>query len=186
MTQRPLRGRLLIANPALSDPNFDRTVVLLLEYDLEEGSVGLVLNRPTPLPVASALEWLDPLSSRPRVVFGGGPVSPDTAVALGHVRAAHIDSDDFIHTGGVQVADLSLEATELAQRFHDLRVYSGYSGWSPGQLEEELSVEGWWIADPEPDDILTPEPSALWRRVMARQPGKRAWLANYPPDPSLN
>ncbi len=132
-----LTGRLLVASPALADPNFDRAVVLLLDHD-EEGSLGVVLNRPTPVGVGDILLPWAPLAGEPGVVFQGGPVSLDSALGV-----AVIPGDEGplgwrrVH-GAIGLVDLEAPPELLAAALGSLRIFAGYSGWGPGQLEEEL------------------------------------------------
>lgn len=171
-----LRGQLLLAGPYLRDPNFFRTVVLVLEHAADDGALGVVLNRPTELTVREALPgWADAVSV-PETVFVGGPVSPGTALALGRGPQEEPLLDD------VGVVDLE----SAAEGWHDVRVFSGYAGWGPGQLEAELIEEAWFVLDAQADDVCTTEPDDLWARVLARQPGPLALLARYPDEPAFN
>jgi putative transcriptional regulator len=170
-----LRGRLLLAGPGLLDPNFFRSVVLVLEHS-EEGAVGIVLNRPTDLPVEDVLApWASTVSTPP-VVFVGGPVAPGTAIALGRSR----DVEPLL--GAFGMVDLD----EDPGRWHDVRLFSGYSGWGPGQLELELAEDAWLVLEPRPEDVATAAVDDLWSRVLARQPGPLALLARYPDEPAFN
>jgi putative transcriptional regulator len=170
-----LRGRLLLAGPGLVDPNFFRSVVLVLEHN-EEGAVGIVLNRPTDLPVEDALPPWAPTVSEPAVVFVGGPVAPGTAIALG--RSA--DVEPLI--GSFGMVDLDEDPTV----WRDVRLFSGYSGWGPGQLEGEIGEDAWLVLDPLAEDLATEDADDLWASVLARQPGPLALLALYPDEPSFN
>ena len=180
-----LRGKLLIATPALGDPNFDRTVVLVLEHGAE-GALGIVLNRPTDTPLADAVADWAPLASPPAVVYLGGPVGVGTIIALALTR------DDDAPTGTVRVSDrlvvvdLSTDPEPLAPAVSALRVWTGYAGWAGGQLEAELAQEAWFVVDADVGDATTPEPGLLWRNVLGRQPGTLAWFSNFPEDPAQN
>ncbi len=180
-----LTGRLLVASPALADPNFDRAVVLLLDHD-EEGSLGVVLNRPTPVGVGDILLPWAPLAGDPGVVFQGGPVSLDSALGV-----AVIPGDEGplgwrrVH-GAIGLVDLEAPPELLAAALGSLRIFAGYSGWGPGQLEEELKTGAWYVVESEPGDVSSPEPESLWRAVLRRQRSKLAMIATYPDDPSLN
>lgn len=170
-----LAGSLLVAMPDLTDPNFARSVVLVLEHD-DAGAVGVVLNRPTEISPSDELpEWV-PLLATPDVVFLGGPVDPDAAVGL---SGAPEDDD----VSGVQLVDLTAEPGELTG---PIRVFAGYAGWGPQQLEMELAQGGWLIAGAEREDVFTDDPSDLWRRVISRQPGRVSMYANFPLDPRAN
>ncbi|MBO8202074.1 YqgE/AlgH family protein [Streptomyces smyrnaeus] len=297
-----LTGRLLVATPVLADPNFDRAVVLLLDHD-EEGSLGVVLNRPTPVDVSDILEPWAALTGEPGVVFQGGPVSLDAALGVAVVpsgrgdrtdggpgravdggpgaasdekraptadsaqppgkqaeepggrpvdrpdatrgpaenapgpggpatgrgsatgkretagesasggdtegadtaeadpgAAAGIgpeaDTDTVLDTdgplgwrrvhGAIGLVDLEAPPELLAAELGSLRIFAGYAGWGPGQLEKELSEGAWYVVESEPGDVSSPAPERLWRSVLRRQRSELALVATYPDDPSLN
>ncbi|ATL28123.1 UPF0301 protein YqgE [Streptomyces formicae] len=193
-----LTGRLLVATPALADPNFDRAVVLLLDHD-EEGSLGVVLNRPTPVDVADILEGWGDLAGTPGVVFQGGPVSLDSALGVAVIpgdeglspvsrrRAVKGEPIGFrrVH-GAIGLVDLETPPELLASALGSLRIFAGYSGWGPGQLEDELGEGAWYVVESEPGDVSSPDPEQLWRAVLRRQRSELAMVATYPDDPSLN
>lgn len=190
-----LRGRLLVATPNLADPNFDRTVVLLLEH-ADEGALGVVLNRPSDLDLAEPLpEWAR-AAAHPPVLFIGGPVAPSAAVCLaragvcggaqgwepllgprGPLRGA---------LGPVGMLDLDADPDEAIPRLEGIRVFAGYAGWGPGQLETEIASGGWFVVDADAADPLSPAPENLWSAVLRRQRGTVALFAAYPPDPAMN
>lgn len=180
-------GRLLVATPVINDPNFERTVVLMLQYDDTDGALGLVINRPTAASVANVLpEWSE-LVGPPTVVFAGGPVSVESALALGGASGAASEPPGWtpvVHDIGT--IDLNRSVEELAPHLSTARIYSGFAGWAPGQLEDEIGVGAWFVVDALVDDALTSEPDELWPKVMRRQPGTRSWLANYPLNPAFN
>lgn len=240
MTEAPsLTGRLLVATPVLADPNFDRAVVLLLDHD-DEGSLGVVLNRPTPVDVGDILEPWAELAGEPGVVFQGGPVSLDAALAVGVVPASDVADrvgdagspesagppaepagavgpegpDDAtgahepvapagaagepgtgagdgplgwrrVH-GAIGLVDLEAPPELLAAELGSLRIFAGYAGWGPGQLEKEVEEGAWYVVESEPGDVSSPAPERLWRSVLRRQRGELAMVATYPDDPSLN
>lgn len=170
--------------PALSDPNFDRAVVLLLDHD-REGALGVVLNRPTPVGVSEVLEPWAGLAGEPGVVFQGGPVALDAALALAVVPGGGPLGWRRVH-GSIGLVDLEAPPEVLAAEVGSLRVFAGYSGWGPKQLERELDEGAWYVVDSEPGDVSATEPERLWRAVLRRQRGSLALLATYPDDPSLN
>ncbi|NGO72633.1 YqgE/AlgH family protein [Streptomyces boncukensis] len=276
-----LTGRLLVATPVLADPNFDRAVVLLLDHD-EEGSLGVVLNRPTPVDVSDILEPWAALTGEPGVVFQGGPVSLDAALGVavvptgGEGRTTARDTRDVRDTrdardvrgpdgeadagtgappgrepaadrgaardpapdpagspdrarrtdrdpdrdrdrdpdadpgagdaadaadgkgpssgplgwrrvhGAIGLVDLEAPPELLAAELGSLRIFAGYAGWGPGQLEDELSEGAWYVVESEPGDVSSPSPEGLWRSVLRRQRSELALVATYPDDPSLN
>jgi putative transcriptional regulator len=182
VNDRWTKGALLVATPRLQDPNFDRAVILMLEHT-EDGALGVVLNRPSELTVVEAMpEWADNCAD-PDVVFGGGPVQPGAAFVVGErPDSRRVDSFAIVFEQ-IGVIDLSADAPHDVGR---VRVFSGYAGWSPGQLEGELAEDAWWVVDAEPEDVFVDDPDDLWAQVLRRQSGKLAWFANYPDDPSSN
>jgi putative transcriptional regulator len=180
-----VRGRLLVATPTLLDPNFFRTVVLVLEHGAD-GALGVVLNRPSETAVGESLEDWNSLASDPGVVFVGGPVSPEAAIGL--ARTGTPDHTDgwaplFGHLGTI---DLGRAPVDLPVDVQNLRVFAGYAGWSAGQLDGEVESGGWFVLDAAPDDAFTSAPGSLWASVLRRQGGRLAMFATAPPHPSLN
>lgn len=181
------KGRLLVATPLLNDPNFDRTVVLMLE-DNEEGALGLVLNRPSPLEVGEPLpDWAD-LSAAPGVVFVGGPVSRSSVIALARCNAAPEVPDETWTSvlGPIGVLDLTADAALLHASVDDVRVFAGYAGWDSEQLIAEIEQGAWFVVDALPSDAVTDDPERLWRDVLLRQPEPLRRFAFYPNDISEN
>lgn len=180
-----LRGRLLVATPELQDPNFARTVVLVLEHG-DEGALGLVLNRPTDTTIRDALPaWAD-LAAAPAVVFVGGPVQPQAAIGIAR-RADGGESDGYAPLfGDLGTVDLERDPAQIVPGVAAVRVYVGYSGWGPGQLDGELAADGWYVVNVAPDDAWTSRPDDLWRGVLRRQPGPLRLVAGFPDDPSMN
>ncbi|MBO0836966.1 MAG: YqgE/AlgH family protein [Actinobacteria bacterium] len=191
MEAQSLSGRLLAATPRLGDPNFRRTVVLIVEDDTDEGTLGVVLNRPTEIPLGQVLEaWTD-LASGPQVVFRGGPVSPNSALAL---ALAH-DSDEPVGwrslNGSPMVArlglvDLGAPPELLVGGITSMRVFAGYAGWGAGQLRDEIDEGAWYVLPGEPADPFVSEPEQLWQQVLRRQGGTLAMVATFPDDPTSN
>ncbi|SEN59600.1 YqgE/AlgH family protein [Actinacidiphila rubida] len=186
-----LTGRLLVATPKLADPNFDRAVVLLLDHDVE-GTLGVVLNRPTPVGVRDVLEPWAALAGVPPVVFQGGPVSLDSALGLavvpgepGPEEGGGVLGWRRVH-GAIGLVDLEAPPELLAAELGSLRIFAGYSGWGPGQLEKELVDGAWYVVESEPGDVSAPDPERMWRSVLRRQRNELAMVATYPDDPSLN
>lgn len=182
------RGKLLVATPELQDPNFARTVVLVLEHNAD-GALGVVLNRPSDTTLAESLpSWAD-LAAPPSVVFVGGPVQPEAAIGLARTApgADGADLDGFAPLfGGLGTIDLARAPEDLAFPVETVRVFAGYSGWGPGQLDGELAAEGWYVCEAFPGDPWTAQPQDLWRAVLRRQPGPLRLVASFPDDPSLN
>jgi len=190
-------GKLLVAAPGMTDPRFDKTVVLLLDHDAD-GALGVVLNRPTAVGVEEVLPGWNTVVSAPDVVFDGGPVATDSA--LGVAQAAGNEEPVGFRTmfGGsgdatgpmtgrrTGLIDLDTPIELLTGALTCLRVFAGYAGWAGGQLEDELRAGGWFVLDSRPEDISALAPATLWRTVLRRQPGELALMSTYPRDPALN
>jgi putative transcriptional regulator len=168
-----IKGRLLVALPVLRDPNFDRTVVYMLEHSAE-GAVGVVLNRPSPLTVAEPLDEWAALAAEPEVIFVGGPVGPSDAIGLGE------------GVSGLSTIDLEEGPDALVEPIDRVRVFAGYAGWGAGQLEDEIGAGAWLIVDTLPGDVMTDDPEQLWSDVLRRQGGRLAAVARFPRDTTLN
>lgn len=180
-----LGGRLLVAEPTLMDPNFHRTVVYLIDHG-DDGAVGVVLNRPSVIPVGDVVPGWDLHVSEPRTVFVGGPVSPEAAVCLGRCPAGS-DSPLWRSLGGeVGVVDLNQDSMLAPAGLTGLRIFAGYSGWSTQQLESELEMDGWFVIDAQPSDLFTGDAESLWHDVLVRQDDPLRRYAAFPEDPSVN
>ena len=177
------KGRLLVAAPGLGDPNFDRTVVLMLEHHVD-GALGLVLTRPTELGVDETLSDWHPLAAEPPVIHLGGPVSTDAIIALALARLDDVGESFNAVVGRLGVVDLG--ADDGHEGIEAVRVFAGYSGWSAGQLDDELASGGWLVVDVDPGDPFSSDPEGLWERVLRRQGGRVSRLADYPESPWLN
>lgn len=185
MARESLTGRLLVATPALNDPNFERTVVLLVAHE-PGGALGVVLNRATEVPVSEVLGGWGSLAGNPPVVFEGGPVQPEAAICLARSRPG-VDPSGFSPvTGPVGTVDLSRDPDGLREALDGVRVFAGYAGWDGGQLESEIDTGSWFVFDALPSDAFFPHPDDLWSMVLRRQGGLTAAVAHFPTDPSLN
>lgn len=194
----PRAGRLLVSSPSLVDPNFARSIVLLLDAD-RDGVLGVVLNRPSEVGVGEVLEpWLEAVDE-PQVLFHGGPVGTDSALAVATLVPPRPASADpgvdspvgqpmgwrplFDDTG---LVDLDVPCELVTPAVSGLRIYAGYAGWTAGQLEDEIAEGSWYVVPGLPDDFFHHNPDRLWQHVLRRQPGQLAWLATYPGDPTQN
>jgi putative transcriptional regulator len=191
-------GDLLVATPVLLDPNFERTVVLVLDLD-DSGALGVVLNRPSTVPVAEVLpDWGD-LAGEPDVLFQGGPVSTDSALAVGAspgsptARSSEAVPGPSAELVGfrrlyddVGIIDLDTPAPAIAPALSGLRIFAGYAGWGVHQLATEILEGSWYVVPSLRDDLFSDDPLDLWQRVLRRQPGELAWVSTRPADPSLN
>jgi putative transcriptional regulator len=178
-----LRGHLLVAGPGLLDPNFRRTVVLIGEHG-EEGAMGIVLNRPSPVTVGDAVPPLAELVDADEVVHVGGPVQPQAIVVLGDFLDAERAAS--IVVGSIGFLPGEIEGADDVPGLTRARVYAGYAGWGAGQLESELEESSWIVTPAQPDDVFTTDPDGLWSEVLRRQGGPFAILATMPIDPSAN
>jgi putative transcriptional regulator len=186
-----LGGRLLAATPLLGDPNFRRTVILIVEDDPEEGTLGVVLNRPTEVLLSQVLEAWTELVTGPPVVFRGGPVSQNSALALALATGADeplgwrsLDGSPVMARVGL--VDLEAPPELLADGITSFRVFAGYAGWGAGQLQAEIDEGAWYVLAGEPADAFMVDPERLWPSVLRRQGGELALVATYPDDPVLN
>jgi putative transcriptional regulator len=178
-------GKLLVATPVIGDPNFERTVVLLLEH-AETGAFGLVLNRPTELDLLDPLPQWYSFAARPSVVFVGGPVEQERAIALAKADAERTTNGWSPILGRVGTLNLNVEPGDVGPGLEEIRVFAGYAGWGAGQLESEVAAGAWFVVDAEPEDVMSDEPENLWASVLRRQKGTMALFAQYPTDPALN
>ncbi|HEY0740912.1 MAG TPA: YqgE/AlgH family protein [Chryseosolibacter sp.] len=180
----PEKGRLLISEPFLPDPNFERTVVLLCEHN-DEGSFGFVLNKPSILKVTEVLEEVLSLDS---IVYVGGPVQQDTLhfIHRNSSVANAIEIASNVYWGGdfetlVTMVDTSQIPAD------DIRFFLGYSGWGPGQLEAELEQDSWIVCNFINEQLLfDTEPQVMWRKALESMGGRFSVYSNYPTDPRLN
>ena len=180
-----LRGKLLIASPAIVDPHFRQTVVLLAEHT-EEGAMGVVLNREADVTVGETVPGLAYLAGGDdAVVHVGGPVSANAVTVLAEFidprRAALLIDDEvgFVPAEAVDGEDLSDAVVRS-------RVFAGHAGWGAGQLEAEMEEESWIVEEPDHDDLFTPDPDGLWATILRRKGGTYALIATMPADPTLN
>jgi putative transcriptional regulator len=178
-----LRGKLLIAGPTLLDPNFARSVVLVLEHS-EEGAMGLVLNRPVETTVDEAAPELADVVAGDELLFQGGPVQPSGVIVL----AEFADPEDAAMIVVDGVGPLSASADLGAVQVVDgrSRAFAGHAGWGPGQLESELERDDWIVEDARADDAFAVDAEALWASVLERKGGEYALVARMPEDPRVN
>ena len=178
-----LAGQLLLASPALVDPNFSRTVVLIGAHS-DEGAMGVVLNRPSELTVGEAVPQLERAVDEQEPVYVGGPVRPGAVVFLAEFLDPAPAGLLVIGRIGCPSPDADIE--ELTEATARARVFAGYAGWGEGQLEAEID-HGDWIAEPAlPEDVFTEVPAQLWSRVLTRKGGSYALIARMPVNPSVN
>lgn len=178
-----LRGQLLVASPALVDPNFARTVVLVTAHS-EEGAMGVVLNRPSESAVEEAVPDLSEVADQGDAVYVGGPVQTEALVVLAEFSDPAAAAEIVVADIGFVSADA--DTSTLPTAIRRARVFAGYAGWGPGQLEDELDEEAWIVEAPIPREIFSEDPDGLWSSVLERKGGRFALIARMPLDPSLN
>jgi len=181
----PQKGRLLISEPYLLDPNFERTVILLCEHN-NDGSFGFVLNKPSPLNFEEVVEGVSDFREK---LYVGGPVQQDTLHFLHRnyeVAEGGVEIDEGLFWGGDFEKVLSLIDTRQIDT-GEFRFFIGYSGWSPGQLDKEIE-ENSWIVSPslDPKVLLTARPEDLWKLALEKLGGKFRLISNYPVNPRMN
>jgi putative transcriptional regulator len=197
--REPRAGALLVATPELRDPNFRRTVVFVIEHDEgpDGGTVGVVVNRPSRTPVGAVLsDWHD-LMSEPSVLHEGGPVQTDGALCLAQLRPTVGDAAALAAiaggpvgirpvVGAIGVVDLDADTATVAPQVRALRVFAGHSGWSGGQLADEIADGAWYVVGSQTGDLFSGEPGSLWRDVLRRQPSPLSWVSTFPDRPEDN
>jgi len=182
-----LTGQLLVATPQTGGDVFRRSVVLVLHHD-EDGAQGVVLNRRLEAQVESVLPGWEAYVTPPAQIFQGGPVALDSALGLVSVPG-DIDEEPMgvrLLFGGVGLVDLDVPPLVVVPEIAGLRIFAGYAGWAPGQLEEEIREGGWYVVESEARDGFTSDPERLWTTVLRRQRGNLALVASFPEDPAQN
>lgn len=175
-----------MASPELVDPNFADSVVLLLDVN-EDGALGVVLNNPSMVLVAEALtDWRD-LVAEPGVLFRGGPVSTDGALAVARLADPDDEPVGFRATfADVGLVDLDSPLELVEGGLADLRIFAGYAGWGAAQLAAEIAEGSWYVVPATPADLFREDTTTLRADVLRRQPGELAWVSTRPADPLMN
>jgi putative transcriptional regulator len=176
-----LQGKLLVSSPALVDPNFRKTVVLITHHD-DEGAMGLVLSRPSTVSADVTVPALEGMPGADDPVFVGGPVQPEAFMALAEFE--NVDESAAAIFGQVGFMPAEAEPGDLDIR--RMRLFAGYAGWGPGQLEAELEEPSWIVVGAVASDPFANDPDALWRDVIHRKGGPFSLMENMPFDPGLN
>lgn len=178
-------GSLLVASPMLGDPNFTRTVIYILEHR-GQGTVGVVLNRPSEVALLDVLpQWWD-LASAPRTLFVGGPVDTHAALCLAEAAPGTRPRGWTEVSGPIGLTDLDTDPGALGGQLAQIRVFAGYAGWDSGQLADEITEGAWLVVAGRPGDVFADPGVNLWRSVLRRQGGRIAMMSTYPEDPRLN
>lgn len=180
----PAKGHLLVSEPYLPDPNFERTIILLCEHN-QDGSFGFVLNKPSLAKIADVVEGVNEFDA---TVFVGGPVQQDTLHYLhrcGDIEGAIPVSDDVYWGGNFESLILRIDTKQIDPK--DIKFFIGYSGWSAGQLEEELEADSWIVSDQLNSDLIFEVSSeAMWQQTLKAMGGRFSMYSNYPVDPRMN
>lgn len=179
-----LRGRLLVATPAIETGPFLRSVVFVLDHDAS-GALGVIVNRPLDADVDDVLPDWAGLVNAPDCLFDGGPVAMDSALALGVVAGATPPPGWRQMAGRIGLVDLD-GPLPVSGELAGLRVFAGYAGWAPDQLEAELEEGAWLVLDAHDSDLISPQPETLWREVLRRQNDDLRFWTTFPDDPSAN
>ena len=177
-----LRGQLLVSSGGLFDPNFRHTVVLIGEHG-PDGALGVVLNRRLDVSVAEGVPNLSTLVGAGAKLFQGGPVQPRSPVLLAELDDPTLSDLPVFGSIGFLVGDVPAEIQSEIRR---ARVFAGYSGWGPGQLEDELAERSWIIEPALEGDVFTDEPETLWSRVLQRKGPGFDLMSEIPFDPRMN
>jgi putative transcriptional regulator len=175
------RGKLLVSSPALIDPNFRKTVVLIAHHD-EEGAMGLVLSRPSTVAAADAVPALAGIPGADHPVFVGGPVQPEAFMVLAEFDDIAQAAAPIMDGLGFMPADAQPEVLAMRRRRRSAVVW----GWGDGQLEAELEEDSWIVVDALADDAFADDPDELWRDVLHRKGAPFSLMENMPFDPGLN
>lgn len=178
-------GDLLVSHVNLRDGVFDFAVVLILDAD-ESGTLGVVLNKVAALPLAAVLPtWVDVVSD-PQLLFDGGPVSRNGAICLASIGGEEEPPGWRRLFGNVGLLHLDTPVELVAGAYSGLRIFAGYAGWAPGQLQSELASDAWFVAPAEPEDIFGIDQTDLWQRVLRRQEPDVAVYSTWTDDPDAN
>lgn len=170
-SEDPAVGKFLIASRGLLDPNFSRTVVLLVAQN-DEGALGIVINRPTQVKLGQMVEDLENADERPETVWVGGPVAHWQLVLLFKADFQAEDTESVLD--GVYFSGSRVVLEELLEGDLEFRIFAGYAGWSPGQLEHEIARGSWHVLPGDPEVIFDNEPESLWEELVAR--GEARWV----------
>lgn len=167
----PAAGKFLVASRSLLDPNFSRTVILLVSSD-DDGALGIIINKPTPVTLDQMVEDLQGDEDEPVEVWVGGPVAHWQLVLLFKSDSHPEDTESVLD--GVYFSGSREVLEDVLDRDMDLRVYAGYAGWSPGQLEHEIARGSWHVLPGEPELVFDGDPASLWEELVAR--GEAEWV----------
>jgi putative transcriptional regulator len=180
---KPASGKILISEPFMMDPNFKRSVILIVEHE-EEGTVGFVLNQETEVFLSDIMEELNEISMR---LFIGGPVQPDTLHFIHTMK--DLEGGKEILPGvfwGGNFEQLKIMINNGQVDINDFRFFIGYSGWGIGQLDEEIDQNSWIVADTNKENLFAEYYEDFWKETVRSLGSKFAHIANFPENPFLN
>ncbi|RAU83209.1 YqgE/AlgH family protein [Pontibacter arcticus] len=182
---KPQAGSILISEPYLGDPNFERTVVLLCSHEETAGTFGLVLNRMSNLLLSDVVDVYDNAFDAGLGI--GGPMQYNTLHYIHRLKdlPEAVELSDDLYWGG----DFEMLRTKIGAGLintDDIKFFLGYSGWTPGQLQEEIDKNVWIVNNNAANKLFNLETDTLWRSILRQMGGKYKVLSNYPEDPRLN
>jgi putative transcriptional regulator len=166
-------GQLLVATPVIDEPVFRRTVILVVDHD-GDGTLGVVLNRPSGTGVREQFALLAGETAEPSVLFEGGPVQPELTVALSAATGPGLCAWTVVDARAPHVPPAPV------------RLFRGYAGWSPGQLAREVAAGAWWVLSPRAADVFGPTPDSLWRDILRRQGAPMSFASTWLTDAKYN
>jgi putative transcriptional regulator len=175
------KGLFLIASPNLMDPNFRHTVVLICEHNAEQGTMGLIVNRPTDVPLAEALPHLPILKATSYVLFWGGPVQQSSVLMLFRLAKAPTDPKEVL--SGIYLGAGPETLTQVITNpnpTETFRAFAGYAGWAPGQLEYEMALGSWAVATADSASLFDKDPAGLWMDMLDKLRAPRVIRSGYP------
>jgi putative transcriptional regulator len=185
-TRQLAGGSILLANPFMEDPNFRRSVVLLVEHSDEHGSMGFIINKPLEVRLSEiTLEF----SSLPAPLFFGGPVQLDTLHFIHRLGAnffgeSLVVKEDIFWGGDIQILQERTRSGEVD--ITCIRFFVGYSGWSKTQLDWEFENNSWIVTDVTAEQIFDYPPSTMWQEILKNISERHAFIANLPENPRSN
>ena len=174
----------MLAAPGMLSSEFARTVVLIIEHNLEH-TLGVVLNRRSEVAVANVLpEWLDYVA-KPQALYLGGPLGPQAAIGVGVTTSGTVIEDhlEFTRLANRLVhVDLRTDPAMLDGLLEGVRIFAGYAEWAPGQLDDEIERGDWYVAPALPSDVIAPAGTDLYSDIMRRQPMPLPLFSTFPAD----
>jgi putative transcriptional regulator len=176
---KPAKGKFLVASRQLLDPNFSQSVVLLIEYH-RNGAIGVIINRPSEMKLSTVMPEIEELRQRPDTIYLGGPVARDQLMLLIRTpnppEESHLVFQDVHVSSSQAVIQRMLQNPEGKEKF---RVYAGYAGWAPGQLDHEIAAGGWHVLRADPEIVFDKSPAEIWPDLIHKSSAK--WVRMFVP-----